>query len=253
MWEMQKLHPAGINAEIEAIEAALLALAESETGMPSAGLKEKLQRRLSITPGSAPAGNHNTEHNGSANVVALHPPARSASALRFAAAAAVVLLISSCIVNFMLYNQLRVAKNDIAAFKVARSIQAAEIEMLGNTLEEKTNELAMMTKPGAKMIMLKGMELSPSSSAMIVWNTTDKSVYIGKAALPMPPQGKQYQLWALVDGKPVDAGVFSMRNGDFVMQKMKDMPNAQAFAVTLEKMGGSPVPTMDAMFLMGNV
>jgi len=33
--------------------------------------------------------------------------------------------------------------------------------------------------------------------------------------------------------------------------KMKNIPRAQAFAVTLEKRGGSAAPTMDQMYMMG--
>ena len=35
--------------------------------------------------------------------------------------------------------------------------------------------------------------------------------------------------------------------------KMKDVPQAQAFAVTVEQLGGSPSPTLEAMVLMGQV
>ncbi len=63
---------------------------------------------------------------------------------------------------------------------------------------------------------------------------------------------KQYQLWAIVNGKPVDAGTFDMGEGvSFV--KLKTIPKAEAFAITLEKRGGSETPTMNAMFVMGNV
>jgi anti-sigma-K factor RskA len=37
------------------------------------------------------------------------------------------------------------------------------------------------------------------------------------------------------------------------LQRMKDVPEAQAFAVTLERAGGSPTPTLEAMVLMGPV
>ena len=42
-------------------------------------------------------------------------------------------------------------------------------------------------------------------------------------------------------------------NSDSTFQKMKAIKNAQAFAVTIEKVGGSVAPTMDTMCLLGNV
>jgi anti-sigma-K factor RskA len=64
------------------------------------------------------------------------------------------------------------------------------------------------------------------------------------------PAGKQYQLWAIVDGKPVDAGMIGDCEG---LCKMKVIDHAEAFAVTLENAGGSPAPTLTAMFVLGKV
>lgn len=73
--------------------------------------------------------------------------------------------------------------------------------------------------------------------------------------LPMPPSGKQYQLWALKDGKPIDAGVFDMipgTEGDMHMMPVT-IADADAFAVTLEKKGGSPSPTLTQLYAMGKI
>jgi len=248
--EMEQLHPE-VAREIESIEAALVELAECETKAPSAALKNKIEQQLFSRPVAQTRDNTN---NGAANVVSMNTPAGSRSSfLRYAVAASVALLIGSAILNYVLYDKLKNVQSDLAELQSEHSTLASQMDVQRTAFEQKDKELAMLMQPGVKMVTLKGMDLSPSSSAMVIWNTSDKSVYIDKAALPMPPQGKQYQLWALVDGKPVDAGVFTMQDGNFLMQKMKDMPNAQAFAVTLEKMGGSEVPTMEAMYLIGNV
>ncbi len=64
-----------------------------------------------------------------------------------------------------------------------------------------------------------------------------KKVYIEVDKLPTAPQGMQYQLWAIVDGKPVSEGMLGPGGG---LHRMIDVDNAQAFAVTLEKQGGKP-------------
>jgi anti-sigma-K factor RskA len=38
-----------------------------------------------------------------------------------------------------------------------------------------------------------------------------------------------------------------------VLIPMKNIPKAEAFAITLEKAGGSPTPTLTAMYVMGKV
>ena len=69
--------------------------------------------------------------------------------------------------------------------------------------------------------------------------------------MPAAPQGMQYQLWAIVDGKPVDAGVFDVATSGLL--KMKTLDGAVAFAVTIEPRGGRPSPTLETMQVIGNV
>jgi len=56
----------------------------------------------------------------------------------------------------------------------------------------------------------------------------------------------------MVDGKPTDAGIFEMDKG-IAFMKLKTIPRAQAFAITLEKRGGSETPDMNALYVMGKV
>ena len=87
-----------------------------------------------------------------------------------------------------------------------------------------------------------------ASVATVYWSKKSAEVYLLVNSLPKPASDQQYQLWAIVDGKPVSAGVFDMNQADSML-KMTNMPTAQAFAVTLEKAGGSPVHRVRCMFL----
>jgi len=72
--------------------------------------------------------------------------------------------------------------------------------------------------------------------------------------MPVNDKAHQYQLWALVGGKPVSLGVFDKDDADSsLMKEMKSVPVAQAFAVTLEPRGGSINPTMSQMMVIGNL
>jgi anti-sigma-K factor RskA len=90
---------------------------------------------------------------------------------------------------------------------------------------------------------------------MVAFSPQKSEVMIDVASLKMPtndPQ-HQYQLWALVNGKPVDLGVFDAKADSAGMIKMKAINSAEAFAVTLEPKGGSINPTMEQMMLMGAI
>lgn len=102
----------------------------------------------------------------------------------------------------------------------------------------------------SRKIALKGVENHPDLLAAVYWDS-QKNVYLNMENMPAAPAGKQYQLWAIVEGKPVDLGVYSDEKDS--LQQMKNVQNPQAFAITLEKEGGSPVPTMEQMMVLGEI
>lgn len=137
---------------------------------------------------------------------------------------------------------------------------AAQVENLNeqtNTLQQRAeyNEAlaANYRNPDVKIVKMPGLEKAPNSEVTALWNQKTNEVLLDVQNLPAPPTGKQYQLWTIVDGKPVDMG---MLDDDFrgKLLKMKaSSPNAVAFAITLEEDGGKPSPTMEEMVVMGEV
>jgi anti-sigma-K factor RskA len=173
---------------------------------------------------------------------------------RYVAAASLILLAGSILLNLYLLNQY---KKSIAQYKELVATEtnvAAANQILQTKLENYENALGVMKNPLMAIIKMPGVATSPAPSSMatVYWNTSSKDVYLLVNQLPKPVSDKQYQLWAIVDGKPVDAGIFDVDEGiSFV--KLKSIPKAQAFAITLEKKGGSTTPTMEAMYVMGKV
>ena len=47
--------------------------------------------------------------------------------------------------------------------------------------------------------------------------------------------------------------MISTEKGIYHIQKMKSFGHAEAFAITLEKTGGSPTPTMDEMYVISKI
>lgn len=128
------------------------------------------------------------------------------------------------------------------------------VEDLNRMLEIRNNELRLLRDPQVAAITLKGTPLSPASLAKVYWGKTNQEVYLEVHQLPAPPAGKQYQLWGIVGGKPVDLGIFDIpAPSDSALIKMKDVQGATLFAVTLEPLGGNPGPTLDQMYVAGEV
>ena len=99
--------------------------------------------------------------------------------------------------------------------------------------------------------------MDPTAKMVVYWHTSGKQVMVDNSKLHLPANDRnhQYQLWALVNGKPVDLGVFDIETEQHggILKNMKDIASAQTFAVTLEQRGGSPSPTMEQMIVAGNV
>lgn len=175
----------------------------------------------------------------------------SSTGLKWFAAAACIALLMSIGFNYKLYKDAELTKTN-------SELMAEDISNLNSKLNKQLTEterisknFAMVSKPGTKIIEMKGLDKSPQSSALIYWNQNSSEVMLHIESLPAPPGNMQYQLWAIVAGQPVSIGMLDLQTDQVDIQLMKAVQNPEAFAVTLEKMGGSPTPTMDQMFVMG--
>jgi anti-sigma-K factor RskA len=118
------------------------------------------------------------------------------------------------------------------------------------------NQIAMTKTDEWTTVKLAGVPNSPKAEMLVYWNKSNKNVVINYSAMDLPKtdQAHEYQLWALVDGKPVSLGVFgSNENAQEAVKKMETIQKAQAFAVTIEPTGGSTNPTMEKMVVMGTI
>lgn len=179
-------------------------------------------------------------------VVPLLPTPKPMKWLQRAIAVSVILLMGSIILNFYFYSKSVSYKKDYTALLAQQNSLIAK---------NKSMEASFRTikSPEMKQVVMGPVGKDTSAMATIYWDTRSKDVYLMINNLPQHSADKQYQLWAIVNGKPVDAGMIESEDPDKMLLQMRNIPEAQAFAITLEKKGGSPTPTMEAMFVMGKV
>lgn len=230
-----------IEEEINSISNTLLDTAAMSERSPSPELRNKVLGRLQEL-GKV------EEKAPQAPVVTIetHKDRQARSPWNYAAAAAVAGLL---ILSGYLFRIQSVAKQDNE--RLTTQVRSLEQKVAANNLDIKRSAemLDMYRSNNYKKILLRQLPGGSPVEVRLFWDTQTNYVYMGEMNLPAPPSDKQYQLWAIVNGKPVDAG---MINGQ-QLQKMKAFPQADAFAITLEKRGGSPVPTMEAMVAMANI
>ncbi len=192
-------------------------------------------------------------------VVAMQPPADNKvhpltpirSFAKLLAAASIILLIGSTLLNFYFYSQYKSTTSRLNELIASNQQVADNNGLLQAKLQQYETSFELMRNPNMSVIAMKGQPVDPKSLTTVYWNKQTADVYLMINSLPQPAAGKQYQLWAIVDGKPVDAGVLDTRVSVGLI-KMKNIPQAQAFAITLENEGGAKAPTMP-IYVMGQI
>jgi anti-sigma-K factor RskA len=212
-----------LKIELTQIQEALEAYALEHEQMPPATLKQKTINAIFGNEKEVPKANFEVHRNQQ-----IQP-----KPINWRIAASWALLALSIGANFYLFKQWQNSEGRLAIAQ-SQNTQMAQNEVIQKANFE--NKLAVVENSNFKRILLKGSEAAPNATASIYFNPISKEVFITAMDMPVLPEGKQYQLWAIIDGKPVDAGMISASDS---LGKMKLSPNAAAFAISVENIGGS--------------
>lgn len=247
--EMLVKHPE-IGAELALIEETIKDIAFHSAVVPHEGLKKKvLGKALAQEPTDPSVPQEEGE-----KVVSLKRPHEKKRGRLFSynyyLAAAVSLTLISSFAAFYFFTKWQDAEDRLYSFVVERTALAEQFRTVENQLDSVNRTLAVYTDEHFNQIELQGLALAPKASATVFWNKASGEVFLNPSSLPPTPTDMQYQLWAIVNGQPVDMGVISDGKKGGLL-KMKEIGNAAAFAVTLEPAGGSAVPTLEQMYVMG--
>jgi anti-sigma-K factor RskA len=238
-------HPE-LRTELEAIEAALIAYAAAEAPALPAGLENKIWNELSggtiIEATAQPKGNN----------LPFDPQYRK-PALEWKYAAAIALLVSSLAFNVYQWTGKNNSTGEFATLTSRIDSLSTSHQQLAQEITSYRKAKDMMSDTAMQTIVMHTMQKGHPMAATLYWSKDKGLAYVSVNGLPAPPPGMQYQLWAIKDGKPVDLGVLpnEMANTPSIMKVEKPMPGGEAFAISLEKQGGSPVPTMQNIYVLG--
>lgn len=171
------------------------------------------------------------------------PHPRTIGLLRFVAAAAVILLIGMVV----LYYQVSKKNQDLTTANKELSDKIFQDELVINKIKTETDPI---TNPNSIVVNMVGTKRAPKSSANVYWDSTSSKVYLLVRNMPQLASDQQYQLWALIDNKQKNLGVFDATDKN-VMIQMDSTKHAEAFAITIEKKGGNAKPTLDSLTSVG--
>jgi len=237
-------------AEVKAIEEGMLAFAQTGAENPPAFLKEQIWDAIvhEQTAVVVPPGKNEEEPGDKVRPFTVAPSKPSWQ--RAAMWAAVVV---SVLTNFILLSQ----KNKLQEEQVVLQQKVDSIheqqQYLAGVVATYNKERDMLADTSMQAVLMKTMQPGHPMAATVYWSKQKGETYLAVQKLPPPPSGKQYQMWVIQDGKPVSMGVIPdevVIQGGMTKLDMH-LTNGQAFAISLEKAGGSPTPTMEQIQVLG--
>jgi anti-sigma-K factor RskA len=226
-----------LREELARIEETQEKLLMSAAIKPRASVKADLFKKIDTKP--------------EAKVVSIQPDS-SLTFWKFAAAASVTIALISGYFAYEFHSKWKSSENNLADLIAQNQRMANDYNQVNQKIEKIQSDLHVTSNPAFSRVIMAGTPNSPEALASVYWNQTTKEVYLSLQNMKELSQENQYQLWAIIDGKPVDAGVFDGNVAGLV--RMKDIPaGAGTFAVTIERRGGVPSPTLSTMQVAGNV
>ncbi|MDQ2772680.1 MAG: anti-sigma factor [Bacteroidota bacterium] len=262
-----------IRAELRQVQEALGFYAEAHALTPPTGMRERVLGNV-MAQIAAPAANAGLRADvdafSPAGPLAASPvaPAMPEAVVRpmssaptrqtgfrsnWAIAASVALLLSLG-ANLLLFTNWKNASERVVALQNEQTRFATTSQVVERQLGSLRQENEVLRDDEFRPVALAGTKTAPTAHARVLFNVATHKVYVDVRSLPALPADKQYQLWALDKGQPIDAGVLTAATASGEgLQHMKDIASAQTFAMTVEPLGGSAGPTLSTMTVVGNI
>lgn len=144
-------------------------------------------------------------------------------------------------------------RSEAESLRTERARLAEQVAALDRRLAEVRGDnerlaetLSLITAPGARGVQLAGLGSSPGAVGHAFVNPQQRKAILYAFGLPSLPPGKTYELWWIAAGRPVPAGTFRVDehgSARMLVEKVDDVDEIDAWAVTVEPSGGVPQPT----------
>ncbi len=221
-------------AELAAIQATVSQMAGSAAVPPPPHMQQQIWN--AIQAADAP---HVTTRQ-----IPLPPPA-TREGLTWGRAAVWAALIGSTVLNVLLINNSNRMKGEQTAMRTEVGELKQAQQQLAAEMDDYRKAQKMMADTATQTVVMHTVVQGHPMAATVYWSKQNGAAWVAMNALPVPPKGKQYQLWVIQNGKPVSMGVLPGYMASTPGVKLVDMQvmNAEAFAISLEKEGGNATPT----------
>jgi anti-sigma-K factor RskA len=231
-----------VKKEITDLRKALEGYARKHAIHPPQGLKDDILRKIDQTKPSPPFGGK--EFN-------FTKPVEMRSGFRWSTWVAAAGLIGLVFLSASLYNTTNTLRSKKSALEAELASSRANLSNCESQLITVSNQYALLKDPGTLPVLLNGTEKAPDANVVVFYNPGKNQTLLQVIDLPEPPKGKQYQIWADVEGEMINMGLLAKGSTD--PQALKFIENAESFNITLEPEGGSKHPTVELLVANGFV
>ena len=230
-----------INDYICELQESVAQYAEMQSVAPPPHLKKRILRAIDEEE-------QNSNH---------HQPLRSVSVMskwwNWGAGIAALMILTLSVLCYMLYQNQIKAQQDLALLSTQIKHLQTDYQQLEKSKENIMQRYVVLKDLGTKHIPLHGSDHAPQAQVMVYWNPDHSKGYLNIINIPEPPHGHQYQMWADVNGKHMDMGVLEVNEDGNILHTLPYIDNSRGFVITLEKEGGSDHPTVEQMYVHGEI
>jgi anti-sigma-K factor RskA len=202
----------------------------SRNVLPSADLKQRVMSRISPSDSTAAPVQHVIPR------AAANRWSRTSIGLGLALAASLIALAKVSV--------------ELSASRQRASRQAAVVVERSGEVAARDAIISQLTDSSVQVVTLAATGTArPNIRAYM--NRTRRVMMLSASALPSLPAGRTYQLWFIVDGKPLPSRTFRPDSAGRALVTGVTMPGGTvaATAITQEPQGGSPAPTTAVLFM----
>ena len=163
-----------------------------------------------------------------------------------------------CILGiFWMLKQNNQLQDDIQTTSTKNAELNSQMDSTRAELADANEVLDVLRSKDYTAYTLPGNEaVAPQAFAKVYYNKKDKIAYIDSKGLPQAPRGKVYQVWSVIMQPLTPRSIGLLGTGAQIetnMYQFVNVPDAEAFGITLEPEGGSQTPTMSQLYILGQV
>lgn len=170
--------------------------------------------------------------------------------------AAILLVLVSAGMGYLYttnLNEIDAKSDQVATLDKDLASQKSLLELQLEKQQQLASLNALISNKETQQVLMPGTAVDPEAATRVFYNPSENQIALQIDYLPKAPADKQYQLWAIVDGQPTDMGVLESADAENLLLVAYTSGAPDAFAITLEKSGGSAQPDLTNLYVIGNV